>query len=645
MNKNLQSRLKIYKIYSVFLTLFFLLLFNISSALAQVSVSGRVTSSRFPVQNALLTFIDNEDSTRQFSAVTDKTGNFQISVITSVISDAGNLPENFSLGQNYPNPFSSNTAIPYGLNKESDVKVTIFDILGRVVKKINAGVQSGGSYNILWDGRNNSGQKIANGIYFYKLEVNGESQVKKMIFNQSEKGSISLPNLHSSRGNSFSTKINKYENIAGNSFKVRIENTNTTAPLVVPVEIENVTLQNDTTINFTVSSNPVANIYLDSLKQIIRGFGAANILPWRPDMNDSEIQTAFGTGEGELGFTILRLMIQPDSNQWSMNVSTAKKAYDMGAIVFASPWNAPSNMSEVVDGQTRIRYDMYDEYAEHLNSFNTYMENNDVPMYAISVQNEPDYAEDWTGWTSGEMLTFMRENAHTIETNVMAPESFQFRRNMSDPILNDSVANSNLDIVGGHIYGGGLASYPLAEQKGKEIWMTEHLTGEDSHSNDWNWAFQVAEEMNDVMEAGMSAYVWWYIVRYYGPISDGEKENEGGGRKGEVTKKGYVMSQFAKFIRPGYYRVESQVSPPLSDVKVTAYKDSESSKIIIVAVNSGSTEQEQLIRIQNMDMTTNFTPYTTSETQNVEQGDDIIITDGNLLFTLEPSSITTFVSN
>jgi len=73
------------------------------------------------------------------------------------------------------------------------------------------------------------------------------------------------------------------------------------------------------------------------------------------------------------------------------------------------------------------------------------------------------------------MLKFMKENAPAVGTKVMAPESFQFNRNLSDPILNDPVAAANLNIVAGHIYGGGLIAYPLAKQKGKEVWMTEYL--------------------------------------------------------------------------------------------------------------------------------------------------------------------------
>ena len=66
-----------------------------------------------------------------------------------------------------------------------------------------------------------------------------------------------------------------------------------------------------------------AVIYFDSTQQVIRGFGAANIRPWRPDMTPDEIQKAFGTGPGELGFSILRLRIPHQTQEFSLNVSTA----------------------------------------------------------------------------------------------------------------------------------------------------------------------------------------------------------------------------------------------------------------------------------------------------------------------------------
>jgi glucuronoarabinoxylan endo-1,4-beta-xylanase len=602
-----------------------------------VAIDGKVTSNRWPIKEALVTFIDDVDTTKKLSAITDNSGNYQIGLPTSIKSNNNNLPASFELAQNYPNPFSSSTAIQYNVKKQSDIKVTIYDMLGREVRKFRVGLQTAGTHKILWDGRNSFGQKVANGIYLYKVQAGSKSRVKKMVLNSGGKNFVPFQQADFRQMLKENHKTNELSD--GINYTVRIENTDNTSPMIIPKQFDNIQVRNDTTINFTVDYITTATIDFDSLHQIIRGFGAANILQWRPDMTDSEIEAAFGTGYGQLGFTILRLRIQPEKNLWSTNIPTAKKAHDMGAIIIASPWNAPVEMRETINDGYRVRHDMYDEYAAHLDSFVTYMANNDVPIYGLSVQNEPDIG-DWTQWTAEEMLTFMKYHAHLINgTKVMAPESYHFDRAYSDPILNDSAACANTDIICGHIYGGGLASYSLAEEKGKEVWMTEHLTGEDDSANDWSWAFPVAKEINDVMQAGMSAYVWWYIVRYYGPISDGEKE---GDIKGTVTKKGYIMSQYSRFIRPGDYRVDSSVYPPTSTVHITAYRDSLSSKAVTVAINTNSTAKDVVFTIQN-GITNTFMTYTTTEFKSLAPGEEIIFNDNKFKFNLEASSITTFV--
>ncbi len=625
--------------YLLYLVVFSIPLF-ISDSLAQsILVSGKITASRFPVKQAKITFVNNSDTTVQYSTLTDDNGNYKIDIVTS-IQDDFTIPSSFTLGQSYPNPFSSSAAIPYGLHNESDVTVTIYDVLGRVVRKFSVGRQTVGPHSIVWDGRNEIGQKVASGIYFYKLEAGSESQVKKMIFNQNGSGLIPLPNSFSFEklSKNSATQIN-------NEYSVRIGNNDKTMPYVIEKEYGIVNLKNDTTINFAVSYLPTASVTPENKRQIIRGFGAANIVQWRQDMTDSEIETAFGTDEGQLGFSILRIRIQPESNFWSTNVPTAKKAHEMGATIVASPWSPPASMkinNNLVGGE--LREDAYDDYAEHLNSFVEYMASQEVPIYAVSIQNEPDIKVSYEscGWNADQMIKFLRENKSAVGTKIMAPESYQFKRELSDPILNDSLACANLDIVAGHIYGGGLASYPLAEEKGKEIWMTEHLTGSDNQvsPNSWTEAFPVAEEINDVMKSGMSAYIWWYLVRFYGPISDGTANS---GQKGDVTKKGYIMSQFARFVRPGFYRVESETAPFLSSFDVTAYQDPQTKKLVIVAVNSSDSQTEYVIKVN--DNVSSFITYTTSASKNCQMGNNISVSDGKLFISMEPKSITTFISN
>lgn len=639
------------KLKYVFVFLTAALLINETHFAQTISVQGKVTASRYPVKAAQVTFINNSDTTIQYQSVTDSLGNYYIGLPTSVEEAPNNIPSGFELEQSYPNPFSSSAAIPYKLKKESDVQLTIYDVLGKVVRKFNVGPQGTGYHNVLWDGRNSSGSKVANGIYLYRLQADGKSQVRKMIFSGTSGGMIQLPRMHSGGGDEIQSL--KKQSTLGAVYNVRIENIYSTLPAIINQSFNTITLQRDTTISFGVSYIPTASIDAASSHQLIRGFGAANIIGWRPDMTDTEIETAFGAGDGQLGFSILRLRISPDSTQWNVNVHSAKKAADKGVLIFASPWTPPASMktnNNLIGGE--LNESSYAEYANHLKRFGDYMKTNGVPMYALSLQNEPDISVSYEScdWSSSQFIKFLRENGPSVGYRIIAPESFQFRHQLSDPILNDSLACANLDIVGGHIYGGGLIPYPLAEQKGKELWMTEHLT-ESSHSaNNWNLAMDVAVEISDVMKANMNAYVWWYIVRYYGPIGDGEKSvqfpNENFSKKGEITKKGYVMSQFARFIRPGYYRIDSGEYPSaaVNGVEVTAYRDPASSKMVIVAVNSGSDFKKHVFKIDNDSLMRNFTPYTTSASKNCERGTDFTMTDGTITFNLEPSSITTFVS-
>ena len=104
------------------------------------------------------------------------------------------------------------------------------------------------------------------------------------------------------------------------------------------------------------------------------------------------------------------------------------------------------------------------------------------------------------------------------------------------------------------------------------------------------------------------------------------------------------MSQFSRFIRPGDYRIDCSVYPPSFCIYISAYTDSLSSKTIIVAVNTNSTDEDVAFTFQNKTIGS-FTPYTTTATKNVEQGDDITVNSNKITITLEASSVTTFVSN
>lgn len=393
-----------------------------------------------------------------------------------------------------------------------------------------------------------------------------------------------------------------------------------------------------------VSAASDANINLSSEKQLIKGFGGINHPAWIGDLTPAQRETAFGNGANQLGFSILRIYVDENRNNWYREVATAKRAIEQGALVFASPWNPPSDMVETFNrnGDTnakRLRYDKYAAYAQHLNDFVTYMKDNGVDLYAISVQNEPDYAHEWTWWTPQEILRFMKENAGSIQnTKVMAPESFQYLKNMSDPILNDPQALANMDILGAHTYGTQFKdfAYPLFKQKGagKELWMTEvYYPNSDNNSSDrWPEALDVSYHMHNAMvEGDFQAYVWWYIRRQYGPMNE----------DGSISKRGYNMAHFSKFVRPGYYRVDATKNPD-TNTFVSAYKGD--NKAVIVAINRGTSAVSQKFVLQNGNAST-VSSWVTDSSRNLASGAPITVSGGAFTAQLPAQSVTTFVAN
>ena len=96
------------------------------------------------------------------------------------------IPEKFALLQNYPNPFNPETWMPYLLAKDAHVTITIYNINGQAVRTLNLGNQDAGEYTIkeraaYWDGRDNFGEKVAGGIYFYTLQAGKFTATRRML--------------------------------------------------------------------------------------------------------------------------------------------------------------------------------------------------------------------------------------------------------------------------------------------------------------------------------------------------------------------------------------------------------------------------------------------------------------------------------
>ena len=335
----------------------------------------------------------------------------------------------------------------------------------------------------------------------------------------------------------------------------------------------------------------------------------------------------------DLGYSILRVRIEEgigdawstgNYSAWAPELANAKNAIAGGAIVFASPWNPPASMKS----GGKLMTSKYGDYANYLKAYAKYFADNAAPLYAISIQNEPDYASSWTAWTATDLLNFLTAQGATLSSaiKIIMPESFQFIHAMSDPSLNDATVASYISIIGGHLYGGTIQTYPLATNQGKELWETEHYFDDDTIAN----VMKLGKEVHDCMvTASMNAYVYWWITYGNGLATS----------SGTIFKRAYVLGQFAKYIRPGYSRVDATASP-VTNVNVSAYKGSD--KVVIVAVNTGTASVNQNFVLRG-GTASQISSWETTANSNMAAGQTYQASGGSFTAALSGQSVTTFV--
>ncbi|MBR6994687.1 MAG: carbohydrate binding domain-containing protein [Ruminococcus sp.] len=395
---------------------------------------------------------------------------------------------------------------------------------------------------------------------------------------------------------------------------------------------------------FTADAASLCTINTSKTYQTIRGFGGINLPEWvGSDMSSAQVQKAFGNGDDELGLTILRIYVSDDSNSWSRAVPTALAAQKLGATVFATPWNPPASMRNTVNGgvaggKYQLRKDKWADYAKHLNSYVKFMESKGVNLYSVSVQNEPDYAADWTYWSASDLASFIAQYGKQVtsgtKAKLMSPESFQYRKDIYNAILNNSAAYNNTDLFGTHFYGTQRSQmdFPALENSGKEIWMTEvYVPNSEANSNErWPEAIKVSENIHNGLVVGnLNAYVWWYIRRNYSPMNE----------NGTISKRGYCMAQYSKFVRPGDVRVDA-TEQPAANVFVSAYKNNKN-QVTVVAVNNSDEGYAQQFSVgKNI---SDIDRWRTTSNENLAKTENLEYTGDSFWAQLPARSVSTFV--
>jgi glucuronoarabinoxylan endo-1,4-beta-xylanase len=328
--------------------------------------------------------------------------------------------------------------------------------------------------------------------------------------------------------------------------------------------------------------------------QHITGFGGFVCSPQFQynHMSTSDIKKVWGASS-TVGCNIMRLYIPIGRNSWSQSLATAKTAKQMGLIVFASPWGQPaewktngtSNAKNDDGTQGYLKKENWADYAQYLEDYVQYMRENGVELDAISIQNEPDWPASYAGclWSAEDMASFVKTYGPSISCKVMAPETLAVSDTYANA-LNTTDVLAGFDIYGGHQYGGIQSAYKKLAQKGKEIWMTEYLINwNEAENNTRNFDFtkdffNFFRAINTCMLGDFNAWVHYAAKRYYGMLGDGQR----GTTSSVVTKRGYIMAHFARFVT-GMTRIDANFGS--SGLEGSAYLSQTGDTVVVVMAN------------------------------------------------------------
>jgi glucuronoarabinoxylan endo-1,4-beta-xylanase len=414
--------------------------------------------------------------------------------------------------------------------------------------------------------------------------------------------------------------------------------------------------------------------------QKVTGFGGMINPTWTgsTQLSVQDIDKLYGP-DG-IGLNIGRLMLYPNTANWSREVAVAKRAKQYGAILFASPWTPPTHLkSSNTNGNQNGEYLLpgnYAAFATHIKSYVDFYKAEGIAIEAVSVQNEPDYKVGYDGcsYSPEQMRDFVQGHGRSVGTKLMASETVQFRKDYTDILLNDPQAVNSFDIVATHLYGFNfrtmVSNYPLAKQHNKEVWVTEHLFNEEfdklaANSESRNWPFTwkydwewlpslkttLAEELHDCMNNNFNAYVYWYLKRYYGFMGeDKDAANPAGWYiypNGEITKRGYIISHYAKYAT-GRTRIEASLGSNIASAQyttgqpsflVTAYEGN--NDITLVLINRATSAK--ILDIVVPAAINSVTAIETTSSKNMISLDNSLSRDKkSVRVRISPESITSF---
>jgi glucuronoarabinoxylan endo-1,4-beta-xylanase len=328
-------------------------------------------------------------------------------------------------------------------------------------------------------------------------------------------------------------------------------------------------------------------------------------------------------------------------------LAIAQQAVARGVTVWSTPWSPPASMksnSSYINGGSLLRAD-YSAWATSLASYVKMMNSNGVPLYAVSVQNEPDITQSYgsSTYTAKQVHDFVPylysalQSAGVGSTKIMIAEAARWDFSLTASAMGDSTVAADVGILAAHGYGSGGIVAPKSH--GKHVWQTEDSSQSSTYdgtiSDGLSWASKIHKYLT---VANVNAWHWWFL-------SDGPKYGNGTDNAAltdinlNYPKRAYVTGQWSKFVRPGWYRIGVSYSGPL---QLTAFKDPGNQRFAIVAVNSSSKAVTQTFSLNGFS-TNSVTPWITSASLSLAAQTPVSANGASFTYALPASSVTTFL--
>ena len=385
-----------------------------------------------------------------------------------------------------------------------------------------------------------------------------------------------------------------------------------------------------------VTTNCVVN--WNDVHQRIDGFGASSA--WMSgSLPASDADLLFSTNTGA-GLSLLRTRIAPDGTSWETSI--AQQAQARGAKIWSTPWSPPAiykSTNSVNGGSFVSSAANYQGYAAQLANYVASMTNAGISLFAVSVQNEPDYSTTnyesclWTAQQVHDFVPYLAtalSNNNAASTRILVAEDEIWKWDLAAAAMNDNVSNL-VGVLAAHNYGSSAAAVTqFGNPCPKPLWETEHYFGSDDTIVN---GVALAQEIHSFMTvAGANAYHYWWL--------------QGSGTGSLVgnswttpAKRIYVMGNYSRFVRPGYYRIGVSNNAFTS---ISAYKDMNSGSFAIVAINYSTTSATQIFNLANF-TASSVTPWITSSNLSLASQSAIAVANASFACTLPALSLVTFV--